>query len=332
METASPEFVHQILERISALRVAVVGDVMLDRFVMGRVDRISPEAPVPVVHVVEDEERLGGAANVALNAVALGAQVAVFGVVGPGEMAARLRGELRARGIDARGLVESTERLTTVKTRIMAGHQQVVRIDRESEGPIDGQSRQRLLGQLDGSGPFDAVVVSDYGKGVVGEELMELLRAWRGKGRPVVVDPKQGNFELYRETTCITPNEREAGGAQHDRIRDAADAERVGHALRQRLGNELLLLTRGEHGMVIFREQEPPIHLPTEASHVFDVTGAGDTVIATFTCFLAAGAGAVTAARASNLAAGIVIRELGTAVASRSNLVAAWEQRFGARP
>jgi rfaE bifunctional protein kinase chain/domain len=332
MSVSSNEALSDLLGKLGALRLAVVGDVMLDRFVMGEVDRISPEAPVPVVHVRGEEERLGGAANVAANVAALGAGTTLFGVVGPGEAGDHLADRLQARGIDATGLVRCEERVTTIKTRIVAGTQQVVRIDRETKGPLTVATRARLLDAIETRGPFAAVVVSDYGKGVVGSELMDRMRAWHRAGQVVVVDPKQGSFELYREVTCLTPNEREAAGALHATIAGEDDAVRVGWDLKRRVRSELLLLTRGEHGMTLFEGEDRTTQLPTEASHVFDVTGAGDTVIACFTTFLAAKASPVMAARLANVAAGLVVRELGTAVVGTQALAQAYARRNGPSP
>lgn len=319
MSTPTPDL-ESLLQRLPGLRVAVVGDVMLDRFVFGRVDRISPEAPVPVVHVRDEDDRLGGAANVAANVAALSAAATVFGVVGPGEAGVRIRGVLEERGLDVSGLVVCDRRTTTVKTRIVAGQQQIVRIDRETQEPLVEATRATLLDRLSGAGPFDAVIVSDYGKGVVDAALLDLLRRWHDAGTPVVVDPKQGNFDLYRGTSCITPNQREAATACHARIDGEDDARAVGWQLRDRLQTDMVLLTRGEDGMMLFTADGEVTSLPTVARHVYDVTGAGDTVISTFTTLLAAGAPAPEAARWANLAAGIVVGELGTAVVGPDDL------------
>mgnify|MGYP000033777397 CR=1 FL=1 len=312
------------LRAVSGLRLAVVGDLMVDRFIRGQVDRISPEAPVPVVHVRSEEERLGGAANVAANAAALGARVELFGARGEDEAGPRLAALLQEADIGGEGLVVVPGRATGLKTRILAGGQQVVRIDRESVGPLPASAVDDLLFRLEERGPFEAVVVSDYGKGVVGEALMERLRRRHDEGQVVVVDPKQGNFELYRGVTAITPNEKEAAGATHSSIEGAEDAARVGELLRSRLDLDMVLLTRGEHGMCLLEEHGGLHHIPTEARQVFDVTGAGDTVIAVFTALLAAGAGAEVAARLANAAAGLAVARLGTAAISARELLTFW--------
>ena len=316
-----------LLDRVARLRVAVVGDVMLDRFVFGVVDRISPEAPVPVVHVRDEQERLGGAANVAANVAALGASVALFGVTGVGSHGDAFLQACSARGIGTDGIVADSGRITSTKTRILAGSQQVVRIDRENKEPLDAGCFATLSSRLQELGPFDLFVVSDYGKGVVDERLMQLLRARKQEGVPVVVDPKQGDFQLYRETTCITPNAKEAGGACHCVVESDADAEHVARLLQDRLRTDLLLVTRGDRGMSL-RDQKGRIHhLPTAAREVFDVTGAGDTVISVFGSMLAAGAAPELAAALSNSAAGLVVREIGTAVVNPKQLARAFAER-----
>jgi rfaE bifunctional protein kinase chain/domain len=323
------EDVEALLLRTQAVPVAVIGDAMLDRFVHGRVDRISPEAPVPVVHVRHEESRLGGAANVAANVAALGANALLFSAVGEDADAAQLRSMLIERNIDDTGVIVASGRATTVKTRILAGHQQVVRIDHETKAPLPARDCDRLLGDLKERGPFGAIVVSDYGKGVIGPELMDQLRADHAAGALVLVDPKQADFSLYRGVTAITPNEREAASASHAGIDSEEDAVRVGRQLKDRLANDMLLLTRGEHGMMLFGADGGVTPLPAVATEVFDVTGAGDTVIAVFATMLAAGAEPVLAAMLANLAAGLVVRELGTAVVRASQLAAAWHASQG---
>lgn len=313
------------LDRLSGLRVLVVGDVMLDRFVLGHVDRISPEAPVPVVSVDDEDGRLGGAANVAANVAALGARVVLAGCIGEGEAADDLVARVEEHGIDPAGLVRSSDRPTTVKTRILGGGQQVVRIDRESRAPLAAAETAALLATADARGPYDAIVVSDYLKGVVTEAVMDRARAWRRGGVPVIVDPKRPDVTFYRETTCITPNAREAATATHQDVTDDASAERVGRTLREQLDCDMVLLTRGEQGMSLIRADRPVTHIPTEATRVFDVTGAGDTVIATFASLLGARASAEDAARVANRAAGIAVRRLGTAAVGRDDLLRSLE-------
>ncbi len=301
------------LDRLPGLRLAVVGDLMLDRFIFGQVGRISPEAPVPVVHVRDEEARLGGAGNVARNAATLGlGKVDLVSCIGLGEQGDELLSLLSDLGISTDRVLRSKERLTTVKTRILGGGQQVVRIDRESTEPMR-ESLQRELVDVVEALDSDVIVVSDYAKGVISEPLMEVLRRKQASGTPVICDPKQGDFSLYRQTACITPNCREAGSAEHSLIDDDASAERVAQRLRERLQTQMVLLTRGEQGMTLLTSDADAVHLSTEATEVYDVTGAGDTVIATFSALIGAGATPAVAARAANTAAGVVIRELGTA-------------------
>lgn len=308
----------EALDRLPGLRLAVVGDLMLDRFIFGQIDRISPEAPVPVVHVRDEESRLGGAGNVARNAASLGlGRVELVGCVGSGELGDELVGLIESAGISTGRILRSDDRLTTVKTRILGGGQQVVRIDRESTGPMPDALRDRIVGEVEDL-DCDVIIVSDYAKGMVDDVVMGALRAKQAAGIPVICDPKQGDFSLYRETACITPNAREAGSAEHDRVDDDISAERVGNRLRARLSTQMVLLTRGEQGMTLLGSET--VHLSTEATHVYDVTGAGDTVIATFAALLGAGAAPELAARAANAAAGVVIRELGTAAITAGGL------------
>lgn len=314
------ESLSDLLEGLDELEVAVVGDVMLDRFVHGRVDRISPEAPVPVVHVEGEEERLGGAANVALNVAALGARTSLFGVIGEGEAADALLDGL-GRTTTEPHLLRIAGRPTTLKTRILGGTQQITRIDRETREPLAPDQSRRFLDSLRERGPFDAVIVSDYHKGVISPELMALLREWFAEGTVVVVDPKRADFDFYRGVTCLTPNAREAAQATQHLVVDDRSAAEVGRRLRESLQLECLLLTRGEQGMTVVERDAEVTHLPADATEVFDVTGAGDTVIATFATLLAAGVGEVDAARVANLAAGQVVRELGTAVVDAGRLV-----------
>lgn len=314
------ESIADLLHGLDDLEIAVVGDVMLDRFVHGAVDRISPEAPVPVVHVEGEEERLGGAANVALNVAAMGARAALFGVVGEGEAADALQ-----RGLDSSAaephLLRVPGRPTTLKTRILGGTQQIARIDRETREPLSAAQTERFLDSMRSRGPFDAVIVSDYHKGVVSPELMALLREWCASGTVVVVDPKRADFDFYREVTCLTPNAREAAQASQQLVIDDDSAGEVGQRLREQLDLQCLLLTRGEQGMTVVEREGQVTHLATHATEVYDVTGAGDTVIAAFGTLLAAGVTEVDAARVANAAAGQVILELGTAVVDVERLV-----------
>ncbi len=318
---------HEILAALVGKRLAVVGDGMLDRFLWGRVDRISPEAPVPVVSLERETLKLGGAANVAGNIRALGAEVALVSVCGRDEPADRLRELLAERGIDPAGLLALPDRPTTVKTRIIAGSQQVVRADRESREPLGAGDIERLLAGLRSLGRLDGLVLSDYGKGVLTAECLRLCLAHaRDLGIVAVVDPKNGDFRQYHGATSLTPNQREAALACAREIVDDADLGGVGRTLLQRTGAVAILITRGEHGMALFEAGGDEHHLPTEATEVFDVTGAGDTVIATYTSALVAGASFLEAAGLANHAAGLAVRELGTAAITAAELAEAMER------
>lgn len=318
--------VAEIVGAFQGKRVMVLGDVMLDRYLWGAVSRISPEAPVPVVDVAEETTRLGGAANVANNVAALGAACSIYGVVGEDEDGLRLLHRMEERGINAAGLVSDPGRPTTVKTRIIAHSQQVVRADRESRREVDqgaGRAlRDRILTDLDS---FDAVVVSDYGKGVITQPLLEeLIPRVRQAGRIVSVDPKEAQFKNYKRVSLITPNQFEAGGLVSRRITDESSLLEVGWQVFDLLQPDALLITRGEKGMSLFEAGRSYTHFPTVARHVYDVTGAGDTVISSFTMALCSGASMAEAAEIANHAAGLVIREVGTATVKPADLLSAF--------
>jgi D-beta-D-heptose 7-phosphate kinase/D-beta-D-heptose 1-phosphate adenosyltransferase len=325
---SAPAFTRQALvSRVRAWRgkrVLVVGDVILDRYLWGRAARVSPEAPVLIVDVEREELRLGGAANVAHNVASLGALPVLFGVQGADMAAASLGGLLRERGVDPEiGLVGDAGRRTTQKTRIIAQHQQVLRADEENREPLPDSVRaalwERLEASLDGA---DAVILSDYGKGVISAALLDrLLSELSRRGVPTAVDPKEEQFQRYKGVTVITPNVSEASEAWGKRIRSEADLAEAGFALRERLSAESVLITRGEEGMSLF-DAEGHTHIPTKAREVYDVTGAGDTVVATIGAALAARAPLAEACVLANHAAGLVVAHLGTAAATADELVA----------
>jgi len=326
----------EVVSRVGGRSVVVYGDVMLDEFVWGDVTRISPEAPVPVVDIRRESAHLGGAANVLANLRALGARADVVGVVGEDPAGARVRAGLGESGAQhgAENLVVDPGRPTTVKTRIIAHSQLVVRADRELrtpvEAPIENLLIERLLGLLDGA---DALIVSDYDKGAVTRRVLgEVLPRAREAGVPVLVDPKIRNFGAYRPATLITPNHHEA--LRLTQTEDDSD-EGMAHAarlIRERLGCDSVLITRGERGMMLLEGGGRPVYVPTVAREVFDVTGAGDTVIATLAAALAAGASLEEAAGLANHAAGVVVGKVGTATATPEELLAAVraEEQLGA--
>jgi D-beta-D-heptose 7-phosphate kinase/D-beta-D-heptose 1-phosphate adenosyltransferase len=316
---------RRLVERMVGRRVLVVGDVMLDEFIWGKVARLSPEAPVPVVEVSHQTFHLGGAANVAANVRSLGGHAVLAGVVGQDAAAARVREELEAAGIETHLAASDSDRPTTVKTRIIAHHQQVVRADREQSEAIAEPLERDLLERVRRSLPHaSALVVSDYQKGVVTPRLMRsLLRLASRRRIPVLVDPKVRHFSLYKGATLVTPNQSEAEQATGMRIFSDGDLDAVGRKILALLGCEAALITRGEHGMSLFRRRKTPLHIATAAREVFDVTGAGDTVIATLALARAAGADLGAAAWLANFAAGVVVGKLGTATVAPQELLAA---------
>lgn len=302
------------------MRVLVVGDLMLDVYLRGSASRISPEAPVPVVHVREEWQALGGAANVAANVVALGATCDLIGCIGDDARGASLEAELVRLGIGARGLCLAHDRPTTVKTRVLARHQQVARFDHEDDSPVDGELRALLLSAIeDLARDADAIVLEDYDKGVMVDEVIEAsIEAGRRRGIPVVVDPKSRNFFAYQGVTVFKPNRIELETALRAPVH-ADDAEWLDET-RQRLGCEHLLVTLGEDGAALVTADGEFVRVPTVARSVYDVSGAGDTVIATLAAAMAAGADVVEAAILANHAAGIEVGKAGVATVSPDEL------------
>jgi D-beta-D-heptose 7-phosphate kinase/D-beta-D-heptose 1-phosphate adenosyltransferase len=292
------------------------------------VERISPEAPIPVVNLHNGtfrDVRLGGAANVFNNIAALGNRnVLLCGVVGNDADGALVRERITSAGADPCCLITEPSRPTTIKTRIIAHNQQVCRTDREHDGGIDAAGLEALVGGLRGGGPFDGIVLSDYGKGVLTDtSLPALIGAAREAGVPLVVDPKRGDYAKYRGATTLTPNQREAEQACGHAIAGPDDLRRAGRRLLALTDADAVLITRGEHGMALYEKTGAEHHLPAAATAVYDVTGAGDTVIAVYTACLAAGAAHLEAARLANHAAGLAVRELGTVAVTLDQLRAA---------
>jgi len=314
----------EIIENFPKSSVLVVGDIMIDHFIWGSVTRISPEAPVPVVEVQADNYMLGGCANVVNNIFSLGGKAYVTGAVGSDDMGERLLGELRTRHIDTEGIIVEEGRPTTLKTRIVAHSQQVVRFDRENRRPIHSGSVKKIINYIEKviEKP-GAIVISDYNKGVVSALLLNGIReVIAGKGIIVCVDPKQNDFSLYRGFDIITPNHHEAGRAAGMEIMGGRDIVKTGRTLLDKFDFQALLITRGEEGMTLFERKEKATHtvFPAEAREVFDVTGAGDTVIGVFALCVASGATFKEAAALANQAAGIAVGKVGTATISRDEL------------
>jgi rfaE bifunctional protein kinase chain/domain len=324
-----------LLEGIAKIRVLVVGDVMLDQFLWGRVSRISPEAPVPVVDFERESFMPGGAANVARNLADLKIQTDLFGMVGKDDSAKKLRQLLVAQNIGCDGIVPAGFCVTSVKTRIVAHQQQVVRVDRESRCALDQKTERRLLEKVEARLPeIDAVIVGDYGKGVVTQRLLDEMKTLcRLRGVWLSLDPKPTHQLNLTGLSLITPNRKEAfelaGLTDSSRNVDPMNDQALQHAadkLLNELQPALLLITLGDQGMLLCQRNQKPFHIPTVAQEVFDVSGAGDTVIASFTAAIAAGASPVEAAMFSNHAAGVVVGKVGTATVQPKELLASFRR------
>jgi D-beta-D-heptose 7-phosphate kinase/D-beta-D-heptose 1-phosphate adenosyltransferase len=306
----------------SQARVVVAGDVMLDRYVFGSTERISPEAPVPVVHVQAADDRPGGAANVAVNLAALGAATSLVGVVGRDESAQLLASLLEASGVQCE-FATADDRPTTTKTRVHSRGQQLIRLDDETAVAMPGDAVSAALARvLGGSG---AVVLSDYGKGALAE-VQTMIAACRGAGIPVLVDPKGADFSKYRGASIVTPSQGEFE-AVAGKVESDDDLVTRARAMVDELGLDALLITRSEKGMLLVESGSEPLFLSTQAREVYDVTGAGDTVIATLAAALASGQGLAGAAALANFAAGLVVGKIGVATVTPGELAAALHQR-----
>ncbi len=325
MALLSPTRAAALLRKMRGRRVLVLGDVMLDEFIWGRVGRISPEAPVPVVQVTGESFHLGGAGNVAANVRSLGGAPVLTGVIGRDEAGRRILESLEDAGIASRLETADGGRPTTVKTRVIAHSQQVVRTDREEAGDLPARTERALVEAVRRELPSaEALVVSDYQKGAVTATLLRrVLPLARRRRVPVLVDPKLRHFRLYRGVTLVTPNAIETEQATGLRLEDVDSLVAAGRRILALLSCRAALVTRGEHGMSLFERGEAPVHVPAAAREVFDVTGAGDSVIATMALAIAAGATLPQAAALANCAAGVVVGKVGTAQAAPDELLAA---------
>lgn len=308
----------ELLSKVSGKKVLVAGDLMIDEYIWGAVERVSPEAPVPVVGVKGQTLRLGGAANVANNIVSLGGRVELCGVVGDDQMGRWLVSDLEKKGIGVRGIVTVQGRPTTVKTRVMAHDQQVVRVDKEVTTPIE-KSDERIL--LASAGSFlsecGCLILSDYAKGVLTTTMIrDLIQQGRKAGLPVAVDPKVIHFPMYKNVTVLTPNLLETSAGSGVRVDGMENLLKAGRKIFEKLRCENLIITRGEQGMTVFEGVEKVTHLPADSRQVYDVTGAGDTVISTVALGLASGLSVLESAYLANVAAGIVVGEVGTVAVS----------------
>ena len=325
MERLSEKRANEILDTIRDRSIVVLGDVMLDEFVWGDVTRISPEAPVPVVDVRRESVHLGGAANVLANLVALGTRGSVIGVVGGDVTGERLRSSLSELDAKNDTLIVDSSRPSTSKTRIVAHNQLVVRADRESRTPVSTRIEDQIIFRLkEALSGASAFVVSDYDKGVVTPRILAEVLPFAYESLPVLVDPKLRNFNSYRPASLITPNHHEA--LRMSNMEDDSDSglRHAASVIRQRLDCDAVLITRGDKGMMLLGRDEQPAYVKTAAREVYDVTGAGDTVIAALAAALSAGATMIEAAMFANQAAGIVVGKVGTATASADELRSAF--------
>lgn len=312
-----------LVSRFKDAAVLVIGDLMLDEFIWGSVSRISPEAPVPVVWVSSENFMPGGACNVANNIKTLGGKVYIMGSVGADPRGDALIDLMRHKGVFVEDIRRDQERPTTLKTRVIAHHQQVVRIDREHVMPISKKALEYFLARIELRIPqVDAVCIEDYGKGMITPEIVRhVVRLGRRLKKVITVDPKEDHLSYYKGVTVITPNNHEASVLSRIKIKDDKSLFEAGAKLLKELSCENVLITQGEQGMALFQKAGKPVRIPTMAQAVFDVSGAGDTVIGTFTLARALKANPIEAAYLANCAAGVVVGKVGTAVVTSQELI-----------
>ncbi|MCX7910903.1 MAG: D-glycero-beta-D-manno-heptose-7-phosphate kinase [Endomicrobia bacterium] len=312
-----------IIKKFHDKKILVVGDIMLDKYVWGEVERISPEAPVPVVDVKKETQNLGACGNVAYNIVSVGAKAYIVTVVGNDLYAEEIKNMLLSRGINIDGVFSDNTRPTTVKTRIIAQSQQIVRVDKESRVQITASLFEKIRNYIeDIKSKIDGILISDYGKGVITKSLLSyLIKLSKKLDIPITVDPKIEHFMEYKKVTVLTPNLNEAtqGMRLHKKPKTEQEIYELGKKILKKLNPEALVITRGPDGMTLF-EKEKIYHIPTRAKEVYDVTGAGDTVVALLTLSLTAGADFVSGCEISNFAAGVVVGKVGTATVSKEEL------------
>jgi D-beta-D-heptose 7-phosphate kinase/D-beta-D-heptose 1-phosphate adenosyltransferase len=319
MTKINPQKKRKIVNGFKNKRILVLGDLMMDKYIWGDVSRISPEAPIPVVVAKNDTSCLGGAGNVSHNIQSLGASPILTGVVGRDK-----EGDwIRKAVLDNRGIFVSKSRPTTVKTRIIAHQQHVVRVDMEEKKPISSELANKLYRFIQQE-KFDALIISDYNKGLLSESLLQKVLAFaQQENIPVCVDPKAEHFLSFSPITLITPNHLEAERVVHHACLTDEDVEKAGNTILSQISTKYLILKRGEQGLSVFERNKKALHVPTLAKEVYDVTGAGDTVIAVSSLALVAGASIQEAALLANIAAGIVVGKLGTATLNAAELIAA---------
>ncbi len=313
----------KIISNFKDARIMVIGDLILDEFIWGKVDRISPEAPVPVVWADRESYMPGGASNVANNIASLGGWVDLVGVVGNDERGGILRSEMSQRGIGTDGIIVDKTRPTILKTRVIAHKQQVVRIDKEVVDHISSRVISRILNYIKKRiNDIDILIIEDYGKGVITPQLLRgIVSLAKRRKKTIAVDPKEDHFSFYRGITLITPNVNEASRATGIKVQNKKSFEEAGRRLLDKLRCKTVLITQGEKGMALFKQGKRPLYIPTLAQDVYDVSGAGDTVIGAFCLALASGARDAEAAHIANCAAGIVVGKVGIAVVSQDELI-----------
>ena len=311
----------RVINRFKDKNILVVGDLILDHHIIGKVDRISPEAPVPVVWANKESFVCGGAANVGLNLRSLGAKVSLCGVLGSDHFGKSLISLIKKSGIDTNLIVKDNQRPTTIKTRIIAQRQQIVRVDWESVEFLSNRVNELILAKIKKNiDNFDAVIIEDYGKGVINPVVAEeLIRICKSKNKIITVDPKEEHFDYYKNVTALTPNLKEAQVAADMKLRNKGQLSLLGRTIMKRFNPQALLITLGEDGMMLFCDRQYHL-LPTTALEVFDVTGAGDTVISAFTLALSSGSSYQESTLIANLAAGIVVGKLGAATTDKKEL------------
>jgi D-beta-D-heptose 7-phosphate kinase / D-beta-D-heptose 1-phosphate adenosyltransferase len=313
------------ISKFDKCRLLVVGDLMLDEYLWGEVDRISPEAPVQVVAIQKEDFALGGAGNVVNNAVALGAKVSVVGVVGTGRNGQLLLKRFNELGVDTAGIIQEPDRATTQKTRIIAANQHVLRIDRETKKDISVLTLEKMIRLIEDKLPdIDVVLISDYGKGLITKNLLSKVTASAKKHKKmIIVDPKGLDFSKYSGVSLLTPNKKEAALASGVEINNESSLEKAANKILKNISLENLLITCGKDGMVLFEKNKKPFRVKTEARQVFDVSGAGDTVLAVFGLAVASGTSIQNSVAVANTAAGIVVGKVGTATVSKQELASA---------
>ena len=324
----SEEKLHRLFGMMKGKTIAVIGDLMIDKYIWGNVSRISPEAPVPVVEVTEESQRLGGAANVGNNIIALGGNCFLIGVVGNDPHADVMKKLIEDLKMNAQGLITDSSRMTTVKTRVIAQQQHVVRIDHEQKHDISSETVSQIIAFLEKNiSQIDGIILEDYNKGVLTKELIHRVIELAGKHNKIIaVDPKLNNFFEYKNVTIFKPNLKETSEGLSRKVKSEEEVISAGKELLDRLNAEHVLITRSEKGMSLFSKNGEYFHVPTKAIEVADVSGAGDTVIATLTLAMAAGISAMESAELANLAGGLVVGEVGIIPAEPNKITNFWKR------